>query len=111
MAYQEVTMGNNLVKTETIYPKLDGVAPNTILAEGTYTGSHEGKFGRTYYILGDDSVSVGLKDWGKLKALMEKAELVPNQSRVRITYLGKVIIEEGDFAGREANNFKLEVDA
>lgn len=115
MAFQEVKLGNSAAsateRKETIYPRLKDVQPNTVLASGIFTGSHEGQFGRTYYVEQDNGIAIGLGSSGKLRALIDRANLVPNQSRIRVTYLGKVTIAEGKWAGQKAHDFKLEVDS
>lgn len=114
MAYQTVGQSSSAVQDkETIYPKYKDVAAGTVLAEGVFTGSYEGQgqFGAfvTYFVDSGDK-KIGLNKAGNLGYLINKAELVPNVSKIRITYLGKEPAAVGPRAGTLMHNFQLEVD-
>lgn len=118
MAY-EVVGGNTAALAdgrETLYPKYKETEAGTVLAEGVFTGSHSrpnsfdsSKVDITYYVDCGES-KVGLNKAGNLGFLIDQAGLVPNESKIRVTYQGMEPIAKGPMQGRAAHNFKLEVD-
>lgn len=112
MAFQQVTLGEKQFEDKpVVYVKYKEVEPNTIIADGLYTGSYTGgQFNSTTHYVDCGANKVGLSSAGKLDKLIERANLIAGKSRVRITYLGKQPMASGDRAGQLAHDFALEVD-
>lgn len=76
--------------------------------EGWYTEtSIDDKYGNKKYRIESPEGVIVINGCGKLDHLMSQIE---PKIQVKITYLGKKIIEKGARAGTEAHDFNLEVD-
>jgi hypothetical protein len=105
-------MGFQKIETNRRYVKYTQCKKGDVLVKnGTYVKSEENKmYGGLNHLFREeeDGVITVLNKSGKLDWLIQ-THLQPG-SKCRITYQGKSVVSKGKFAGRDANDFSLEVD-
>lgn len=91
------------------YMRYTDCKPGQVLVTGKYIGRSHNKFGKENFDFEplDGGQTVCLNHAGQLEKRME--ENVEVGDIVRITFEGKAKIEKGDWAGKEANQFTVEV--
>ena len=102
-------MGFKTVRVDIKYPKYTEAQKGDILVKsGTYKGTREGKFGTLHDFIQEDGQQVTLNSAGQLDWLLENH--APLGSKCNVIFQGKVKLTTGTFAGKEANQFELQVD-
>lgn len=91
------------------YYKYTECEPGQVLVVGKYLGRTPNKFGKENFDFMplDGGQVVCLNHAGQLEKRIE--EYVEVGDTVRVTFLGKQVIEKGTWAGKEANQFEVEV--
>ena len=78
---------------------------DVLIEEGKYLQTKEGKFGPQHYFEEKDGSKVCLNSAGQLNYLIDD-NLYAGRA-CKIVYAGKVLLEKGAMAGKEAHNFDL----
>lgn len=102
MAFKTVGGASNYFKYSQCTPG------QTLIDNGTFKKTREGKFGAEHVFENADGTTTVLNKSGHLDYLL--SEHVRPGMKCNVEYLGKVTLKSGAFAGKEAHNFKLQVD-
>lgn len=97
MAYREI----GGAKT---YHKFNETKPGTVLVEGIFRREFKGKFGTQYEYENDNGEIVVLSASGQLRY---KMDFIREGDKVKITYVGKEILQNGTYKGRPAHQFTV----
>ena len=97
MAYKEVG-------GQKTYYKLKETKPGTVLVEGIYRREFTGKYGQQYEYENDDGRIVVLSATGQLRY---KMDFIREGDRVKITYDGQEILQNGLYKGRPAHQLTV----
>lgn len=100
MAFREVATSKMFYS----YPKTE---PNTVLLEGWFIGTTQGKFGLEHTFVDRDQKYHVLNSAGHLNYQLR---LRAAGDFCRITFLGKTRLTRGSMSGKDCNQFKVEVD-
>lgn len=91
----------------TYYKYTECEVGQQLVSKGEFTGTTEGKFGAQYNFLEvDTGRHVVLNKAGILDHRVEKGDIAEGDV-VDIFFEGKQMLENGPYAGKEANNFKI----
>ena len=89
------------------YVKLANHKKGDILVEGRYLGITPNKFGGENFEFQPETGSIiSINGSGKLSYMMKS---VSEGDIVRLIYLGKSLLTDGPFKGKEAHDFEMEV--
>lgn len=97
MALKPVTGG------ERSYVKYKECVEGQVLAEGTYMGQIDGKFGPQHLVRKSEGGEVVLNSSGHLNYLLESH--VQKGDYIQVKYAGTAILEKGRFEGKESHQF------
>lgn len=101
MAFQEVAGAKSFVKA-------NGMNPGDVMVTGWFVGERPSKFGgKDFEFETEDGKHIVVNKSGQLVYAMQ---FVEKGDFVRVTYVGKNILDKGTFKGREAHQFKVEKD-
>jgi hypothetical protein len=100
MADREISLGGGL----TFLNPSKGSIKEGESVRGRYVGIIEGKFKPSYKLQQADGSVKAINSSGKLAKLMEQ---VPLQSEITVTYTGKSAIENGEYKGTMAHDYKV----
>ena len=100
MAFQEIGGEKN-------YKTWSKSTPGEVAATGWYTKKDKNHYGAFYEITDEEGEVRVLNKSGLLDYRIKD---IPFETYMRVTFLGKQILEEGPYAGKPCNNFKIEVD-
>ena len=81
-----------------------------ILIRGVYVGRAPNKFNpdkEHFVFMDDDDGKVTLNHCGSLENKILNPAIVPCETRLRVEYHGKEVLQSGKFAGREFHNVKV----
>lgn len=81
---------------------------DVLVSSGTYLGIEEGKFGIEHNYKLPSGEIVVLNSAGKLNYLMSK--FASAGTVCNVIYGGKIVLQKGDFKGKESHDFDLEVE-
>lgn len=86
------------------YHKLSETKPQTVLVEGIFRREFTGKYGKQYEYEQDSGEIVVLSATGQLRY---KMDFIREGDRVKITYEGQEILQNGIYKGRPAHQFTV----
>jgi hypothetical protein len=107
--YDFSKMKGTEVSTQGNFIKYPECKPNQILVEGEFLGEVKNKFNPSkpnFKFRNNTGEIIILPASGQLNNYLEGIQV---GTPTRITYLGKEKMKKGTFAGKEANNFKIEI--
>jgi len=81
---------------------------DTLVEQGKYLETKEGRFGPQHYFEEQDGQRICLNSAGQLNYLIDDHLYAGRECK--IVYAGKVLLEKGAMAGKEAHNFDLYLD-
>lgn len=81
---------------------------DVLVSGGTYLGVEEGKFGIEHNYKLPSGEIVVLNSAGKLNYLMSR--FAAAGTICNVIYGGKIVLQKGDFKGKESHDFDLEVE-
>jgi len=97
------------VETSISYPLSTAKTGDKLVNEGLYTGYREGVYGKTHLFKEKSGKVVGLSG-GQLNYMIEDAGIITEGRSYNVFYEGKVVIQKGAMAGKEAHQFAIEAD-
>ena len=103
---EKVVIGEEFGPTTYFKPK-EAEANTVIVENAVYDGSRDGQFGKTHYFKLADGSSVGVGEFGKLRALLQAGNVEPGTPIEKLTYLGQTPIAKGQWAGKMAHDVEL----
>lgn len=101
MSFQEVGGPIN-------YVKYSECKAGDVLVEGWFIDTKPGLYGAQYYFIDETGKTTVLNKSGQLDYQMSHS--INKEDFLRITYMGKIILEKGPMKGKESNQFKIERD-
>lgn len=102
-------MAFQTVATERQYVGYKDMAPNTVCVEGWYIGTSTSKYNHpVWHFRTAEGKAISLNSAGHLDYSMETH--AKEGDYCKVTYLGKKLVTSGAMKGKEAYNFRLEID-
>ena len=95
------------LQTNKKFIKLSEQTKGDVLAEGTYLGAVENKFGGTNHEFKTESGVVSISA-GSLNYIMESN--VNEGDKVQVEYDGQITLEKGNFKGKPCHQFNVYLD-
>lgn len=98
----------DLVTQPTYFKYKECKKGQTLIENGKFLETKEGKYGAQHYFEESNGERKVLNSAGQLNYLVES--YLEKGKRCKIVFGGKEVLEKGDMAGKEANQFELYVD-
>ena len=109
LCQKESIMSMSLVAAPTYFKFKELTKGDILINEGTYQGTKEGRFGPQHFFEEvEDGERKCLNSSGQLNYLVEEHLVVGK--KCKIAYAGKILLEKGAMAGKEAHQFDLYTD-